>query len=296
MHARFAVAMKEGGAKAALKLVDEELKQAQSPQLRKRLRLTRLFYLEWADLNEEALAYATKLAKDESYSSEENRRIRTRVAFNLKQLGRIDEMVAVYDKLIAEVIEDHATTWGYLRDKAAFPTGANRPTQALEAWESSRRFVEIGTDNWLDTEVFRARLLGQLGRHTEAIAVLDSALNVKSLTKLNRANLLAEKAMVLGKAGRREEALACAKQTEELLNRSRRAVTTNPSRSSSATSYRSHVTKWRTRIRRRPLASGDVPSARRSSASAHFSEEKMLTDTDSLSLRQWMPRTVKSSA
>jgi tetratricopeptide (TPR) repeat protein len=66
---------------------------------------------------------------------------------------------------------------------------------------------------WLDTEVFRARLLAKLGRHAEAIAVFDSASNVKSLTTLNRANLLAEKVMVLNKAGRHNEALACAEQT-----------------------------------------------------------------------------------
>jgi tetratricopeptide (TPR) repeat protein len=124
-------------------------------------------------------------------------------------------MVAVYNKLIAEVIKDHSAAWGFLRDKAVYLTGADRPAQALEAWEASRRFVEAGTDNWLDTEVFRARLLAKLGRNAEAIAVFDSASNVKSLTTLNRANLLAEKAMVLSKAGRRNEALAYAEKTEE---------------------------------------------------------------------------------
>lgn len=217
MHARFAAAMKVGGAKAALKLVDQELERPKSAELRKRLQLTRLVYLEWGNLNEEALLYATKLTKDESYSSEENRRIRTRVAFNLKQLGRIDEMVAVYDRLIDEVIEDHSTAWKFLRDKAEYLTNADRPAEALAVWETSQRFVEVGTDNWLNTEVFRARLLACLGRHAEAIADFDSALNVKSLTTLSRANLFAEKAMVLSKGGRREEALACLEQTEELL-------------------------------------------------------------------------------
>jgi thioredoxin-related protein len=217
MHAKFAAAMKEGGAKAALKLVDQELERAKSAELRKRLQLSRLAYLEWGDLNEEALVYATKLTKDESYSSQENQRIRTRVAFNLKQLGRIDEMVAVYDRLIAEVIEDHATAWRFLRNKAEFLTGADRPAEALKAWEASRRLVDVGTDNWLDTEILRARLLARLAKPAEAIAAFDSALNVKSLTALYRANLLAEKAMVLSKAGRREEAQVCAEQTEEVL-------------------------------------------------------------------------------
>jgi len=217
MYARFAAAMKEGGTKAALELIDQELGRAKSVELRKRLQLTRLTYLEWGDRHEEALAYATELTKDDSYSPKERRWIRSRVGFSLKQLGRIDEMVAVYNRLIAEVIEDNAAAWGFLRDKAVYLTGADRPAEALEAWEASRRFVEVGTDNWLDTEVFRARLLARLGRTAEAIAVFDSALNVKPLTTLDRANILAEKAMVLSKAGRREEALACAKQTEEFL-------------------------------------------------------------------------------
>ena len=40
-------------------------------------------------------------------------------------------MVAVYDKLIAEVIGDQPTVWGFLRDKAEFLTGAGRQAEAL---------------------------------------------------------------------------------------------------------------------------------------------------------------------
>jgi Thioredoxin-like len=98
MHAQFAAAMKEGGAKAALILVDQELGRAKSAELRKRLQVTRLVYLEWRNMYKEALAYATELIKDDSCSPEESRKIRTRVGFSLKQLGRIDEMVTVYDK------------------------------------------------------------------------------------------------------------------------------------------------------------------------------------------------------
>jgi tetratricopeptide (TPR) repeat protein len=217
MYARFGAAMKNGGAKAALELVDQELRRAKSAELRMRLQSTRLVYLEWGNQYEEALAHATELTKNDSYSLEERRRFRTRVAFSLKSLGRIDEMAAVYDTLIAEVIDDRATAWGYLRDKAQYLTGADRPAEALAAWEAPRRFVETGTDHWLDTEVFRARLLARIGKYTEAIAVFDAALDVKSLTRMNRANLVAEKAVVLKKAGRREDALVCARQTEEFL-------------------------------------------------------------------------------
>jgi len=217
IYARFATAMKEEGANAALKLVDRELKRARSDELRKRSRRTRLFYLEWGDRNEEALACATDLAKDDSNSPEEKRRIETRVAFNLKRLGRINEALAIYDRLIVEVSGNRKAEWSYLRDKAHMLADAGRLVEALEAWETSRRFVEPGTESWLDTEIFRSRLLGRLGRLTEAIAGFDSALNLKSLTPLDRAILLVEKVLVLSKAGRHKEALAIADRAEKVL-------------------------------------------------------------------------------
>ena len=53
MYDRFAAAMKEGGTKAALKLVDQELGRAKSADLRRRLQMTRLVYLEWGDQYQE---------------------------------------------------------------------------------------------------------------------------------------------------------------------------------------------------------------------------------------------------
>ncbi|APW59940.1 thioredoxin family protein [Paludisphaera borealis] len=221
MEVRFKVAMKEGGAAAALKLIDEELGQAKTVEVRKRLQNARRTHLEWGERYEEALAYSNQLLKDDLFSAEEKRGIRGRIAYDLKQLDRIDESAAVYDGLIAEVAADRDAEWRFLRDKAVMLTGAKRNADALETWDRSRRYVEEGSDHWLDSEVFRCRLLGKLGRIDEASSAFDAALKSKALKTLDRANLLSEKAMVLGKAGRRDEAVSCAAQAEEVLGRTK---------------------------------------------------------------------------
>jgi tetratricopeptide (TPR) repeat protein len=218
IYARFDVAMKEGGAKAAIKLVEIELERASSEDLRKRLRTTRLFYLEWGDRFEEAMAYATELVKDDSYSQQEKRRIQTRLAFNLSRLGRVDEAVAVYNRLIVEVASDSSDKWSLLRTKAQMLTAAGRLLEAMETWEAARKCAKSGTSHWLDTEIFRSRLLALLDRDTESIAGFDSALDSKSLTLLDRAALLAEKALILSKAGRQSEAGAVILSAEAILD------------------------------------------------------------------------------
>jgi tetratricopeptide (TPR) repeat protein len=214
---QFAIAMKERGANAAIELVDRELERATSSGSRKRLKRARLFYLEWGDRYEDALACATDLANDDSNSPEERRSFQSRIAFNLMKLRRIEEAVTIYDRLIAEVSGNHEAAWRFLRTKADMLTSVTRLAEALEAWDASRRFVKPGTEHWLNTEVFRSRLLGRLGRQAEAIAGLDAALSIKSLTPLDRAILLAEKAIVLSKAAQHKEADAIAEQVEKVL-------------------------------------------------------------------------------
>jgi hypothetical protein len=81
----------------------------------------------------------------------------------------------------------------------------------------ARQFVQAGTNNWLDTQVFSARLLTRLERHAEGIAVLDAALKLKPETAVNRAHLLAEKVVALHAAGRRDEALTGAEETRAVI-------------------------------------------------------------------------------
>jgi tetratricopeptide (TPR) repeat protein len=217
MDARFAAAMKEHGADAALKLVDDELQRGGSTEWRKELQARKRFYLEWGDRYEEGLAYTRELVKDDAYSPREKRQLRERIAFNLGKLGRIDEAAAAYDALVAESAGDRAMAWRRLEDKAELLARAGRLADALGAWDAARRYVESGTDDWMEGEVLRARLLGRLGRHAEAIADLDAALEVKSLTALSRAIILSEKAMILRKAGRRDEIAACLERADALL-------------------------------------------------------------------------------
>lgn len=211
------VIQKEEGIDAAIRFIDRELERTRSTELRNRLRKSRLIFLEWADRNQEALAFAKELAQDDSYSPEEKRRIRERIAFNLKNLGQIDEAVAIYDGLIAAVAGDRKATWGYYHDKAEYLTIFGRFREALESCEAARQYVEPGTSDWRDNEFFRAKLMARLGRPADAAAVLDAAVKFEGLHPLDRAGMLAEAALILSKVGHRGEALERARRAEEIL-------------------------------------------------------------------------------
>ena len=215
------------GLDAAIGAADRAIEEADSVALRNRLRVIRLVYLEWSDRNEEALAFAEGLSGDASFSDEERRWFRDRAAFNLKNLGRIDEAAAVFDGLIAEALADGRTTAdpdrrtmaGYHDTKAAYLAGAGRFNEALETREAARQYTDLGTSDWINNECFRAELLIKLGRVDDAVAVLDAAAECGTLDDLDRAGLLAESALNMSKAGRREEAIARANRAEQFLSK-----------------------------------------------------------------------------
>ena len=155
---------------------------------------------------------------DSSYSPEEGRRFRSRVAFNLSKLGRIEEASAVYDSLIAEATGHPGTKWGLLRDKAQMLTSADHRIEALRRGRPRGHVSNPGTMRWLETEVLRSRLLARVGNLTEAIAGLDAALNERSLRSLDRATLLVEKAIVLSTAHHHKEAATTADCAEQVLH------------------------------------------------------------------------------
>lgn len=217
IQAALDVAQTQGGAKAALKLVDQELERVKPLESRQMLQRRRLRYLGSADEFEAALKYATELSEDESYSLEERQVFRLEFAILLKRSGRIDEALAVLDRLILEVGENPRLAWNTFRLKAECLTGASRLNEALATWEAALKSVETGSERWTDTEFVRGRLLSRLGRYDDAIAAFDSLLQLETSSPLMVANYLSEKAVVLSDAGRRPEALASVERAEESL-------------------------------------------------------------------------------
>ena len=214
------------GLVAAIEAVDRAIEASESTGLRNQLRGTRLIYLGWSDRNAEALAYAEELSRDGSYSAEERRWFRERMAFNLKQLDRIDEAAAVFDELIAEAEADARTATAAERRamadyhdwKATYLVMAGRTRDALETRDAARQYIDRGTSGWMDNECKQADLLSELSRIDEAVAVLDGVADCEGFDALDRAGLLAETALLLGRDGRGNEAIARADRAEVALS------------------------------------------------------------------------------
>jgi hypothetical protein len=110
-YSRVDKAYKDQGVDAALKLLDDAIATAESAELRNRFRQSRRTYLEWSDRQEEAIAY------------------------NLWQLGRVDEAVALYDEMIAEAAGDPRREFSLLWDKAEYIWHNERFAEVLAAWD-----------------------------------------------------------------------------------------------------------------------------------------------------------------
>jgi tetratricopeptide (TPR) repeat protein len=209
---------KEQGIDETLRLLNRRIADTDSPLLRNRFRRSRLDFLETSKRYEAALAYARELAADESYSMDDQREVRTRVAYNLQRLGRGDEALAVLDKLIAEVRDNPRQAFLYLQGKAEyFLRPAGRYTEALETLDVAIKLVKPDTVDWRDAQSYRARLLKKLGRFGDACAVYKALVASRITPSIDRAYCLAEMAEMLDKRGSRAAALDAAAQAQQIL-------------------------------------------------------------------------------
>ena len=209
---------REEGAEAAMRSIDERLSGVISRSMRNRLRLSRLGLLRQEKQYEEAIAYAQELADDKSFPLMIRRRAIQQTMADLYLLtGDIDKCAAVYDALIAEVADQPAAAWRFASFKAQRLTAADRLEPALETWENALQYAEPGSSDWGYNELFRARVLMQLERPSDAAAVLEDMLSVEAITPLDQAIALAELAKAQSKAGQRDEARQTIRRTEEFL-------------------------------------------------------------------------------
>jgi tetratricopeptide (TPR) repeat protein len=209
---------KEQGIDETLRVLNKRIADTDSLLLRNRFRRSQLDFLETSKRYEAALAYARELAADESYTMDDQRELRTRVAYNLQRLGRGDEALAVLDKLIAEVRDNPRQAFLYLQDKAEdFLRPAGRYAEALETWDVAIELVKPDTVDWRDAQSYRARLLKKLGRVDDACAVYKALVASRITPSIDRAYCLAEMAEMLDKRGSRAAALEAAARAQQIL-------------------------------------------------------------------------------
>lgn len=204
----------------ALRLLDKRIAESKSVAIRNRARHARLINLEWADRNQEALAYARELAADKSFSSEDRRFFRERLPYNLHRLKRDDEALAIYDELISEAKDNPHRMADYLTEEVAvilFP--AKRFAKAFDCCEQAIKLEPPDTLEWEGIQWWRVRVLTELGRTDEACAASKSLVESKNMAAEDRAWGLATLADLLEKRGLHDDAMSAKGRARQILDR-----------------------------------------------------------------------------
>jgi thioredoxin-related protein len=165
--------------KGAIKYLAEQLKKTDDRDLVWRLEQTRQGYLEWDRQHEEALKNARRLFERPGLTDADRDWLLDRQAYNLHNLGRVDELLAHYDRQIAAAEGNPKKRLGLLRSKAETIRYHNRPEQTLAAWRAYREAAKPGSEEWLSATAGLAHELRQAGKHREALELVTAYLVVE---------------------------------------------------------------------------------------------------------------------
>jgi hypothetical protein len=104
--------------------------------------------------------------------------LRDREAYNLNNLGQVEELIAHYDRRIAAASGDTRKTLSLLRWKADMLSSHNRPQEVQAAWRAYRAATRPGGEEWLDATQGLARQLRKADQHRAALKLLDEYLKI----------------------------------------------------------------------------------------------------------------------
>ncbi len=128
----------------AIAYLDEQVKKPGDRDSHWRLERTRQVYLEWDQQHEKALANARRLLESPDLSEKDRESLLDREAYNLHNLGRVDDLLAHYDRRVAAARGDSRKSLALLRDKARWISYHDRPEQAQAAGRRPGRGVRTG--------------------------------------------------------------------------------------------------------------------------------------------------------
>jgi thioredoxin-related protein len=166
--------------KGAVAFLNERLKEKMTPEVRWRLLTARHVYLEWDDQYAAALADARELLAAGDRSLEDREWLLDREAFNLINLGRIDEGRSQYEQRIRSA-QSPAKKLQLMRTKAEMIRGRPGVTfeEGLKGWREYREACKPGTDGWITATWVMGRMLMLEKRYPEALALQEDFLRVK---------------------------------------------------------------------------------------------------------------------
>jgi thioredoxin-related protein len=195
--------------RGAIAYLDEQIKKAGDRDLQWRLETTRQVYLEWDQQHDKALTNARRLLQRPDLSDKDREMLLDREAYNLHNLGRIDDLLDQYDRRIAAARGDTRKTLTLLRERAQWLHYYDRPKQAEAAWRAYRAATQPGSEEWLLATQGLAGQLRKAGQHRAALELVDECLKVNKA-----AGLLLDAAESHLALGEQERARACLDEAE----------------------------------------------------------------------------------
>jgi thioredoxin-related protein len=163
--------------KGAIQFLDARLMEPATPAVQWRMRRARHVYLEWDNQFAAALADIRQLLASADRSPDEREWLLDREAYNLFNLGRIDEGRSRYDQRIREAksSEQKLRLLAWKAQMLTNRTGVSDDV-AFRAWRDCRQEAKPGTDRWLTATAISARLLKRAGRYGEALPLFEELL------------------------------------------------------------------------------------------------------------------------
>ena len=131
------------------------LETVKDADTRRRLEWARQVYLEWDGQHKKALANVRRLLRQSDLPEEYRKHLAEREVYNLMKVGRIDEGLALCDRLIAEE-KDPTKRIRLLRDKASWCSDY-RPQLSIAAYKVYREAAKPGTEDWSTATVLMGR-------------------------------------------------------------------------------------------------------------------------------------------
>lgn len=214
------LAYDKDGADGVLKLVREafDSKEAQdNPILRSNIAIAEVQLMIQFEKTKDALARLDALAKEESFSKDQQRSFRERQAELLQQDGQTDEALKAIDLLIADAGDDAETHLAYVMKKGELLSAANRAKEALAVYDSVLKKTEKGSDEWLSVQFQRAELLKAEKQPKEAGVIFDEMLTAESLEPAQKAMLLVYAAEAYHAANATEETSARVQKAQKIV-------------------------------------------------------------------------------
>ena len=163
--------------RGAIALIDERLKTVDDRATRFRLERTRINFLERDKKDDEALRQVRILLGQNDLTRDERYNLTFHEAANLSRLGRVEECIGIWDRLIADADTPEKKVSRLDWKASMIPIKTHRELK-MAAWRACRAEAPRGDDEWLNATHFLADDARKAGRPKQALALFQEEVAV----------------------------------------------------------------------------------------------------------------------